>query len=162
MKTWLIMLLLVLTACGLGEHRAIEESETADEKRGEEAMPANWLMELQTNQAGETIQVELQVVNEDESDHTLAFSSGQRYELILRDAHGNEVYRFSDDRVFMMAITYEEFSPNEKKTFREQINTAELPTGTYTLEAELLVAAVDNEPLPEGEVFRQEVKVEVE
>lgn len=162
MKTWRIMLLLVLTACGLGQDGAVEESETADEKWGEETMPVNWFMELRANQAGEEIQIELKVVNEDERDHTLAFTSGQRYELLLRNAHGSEVYRFSDDRVFMMAITYEEFSPNEKKSFLEQINAAELPAGTYTLEAELLVAAIDNEPLPEGEAFRRQVSVEVE
>nr|WP_285874014.1 BsuPI-related putative proteinase inhibitor [Halalkalibacter oceani] len=119
-------------------------------------------MELRAEQDGEEIHIELEVVNEDEHDHTLAFSSGQRYELLLRNAEGSEVYRFSDERVFMMAIIYEEFSPHEKKTFREQIDAAELPAGSYTLEGELLVAAIDNEPLTEGESFTQYVTINLD
>jgi hypothetical protein len=45
---------------------------------------------------------------------TLSFSSGQRYDLELRDERGNVVYRWSDGRAFTMVMGEENFGPGEK------------------------------------------------
>jgi hypothetical protein len=44
----------------------------------------------------------------------LAFSSGQRYDLELKNARGDVVYRWSDERAFTMALGEEMIGPGER------------------------------------------------
>jgi hypothetical protein len=49
----------------------------------------------------------------------LVFSSGQQFELVVKDAEGTEVYRFSDGRLFTMALIYEELPPGASLTWSD-------------------------------------------
>jgi hypothetical protein len=64
---------------------------------------------------------------------TVVFSSGQTYDLILRDEAGNEVWRWSQGRVFPQVLRQVEFPSGEKNwmvTF-----PAPARAGKYTVEA---------------------------
>jgi hypothetical protein len=45
---------------------------------------------------------------------TLQFSSGQRYDLELKNENGDVMYRWSDDKVFTMALGEEAIGPGER------------------------------------------------
>jgi hypothetical protein len=63
----------------------------------------------------------------------LRFPTSQRYDLEIQDAEGKHVWRWSEDRAFLMVYGEEEFGPGE----RNYIETVRL-------------AGRDGEPLPEG------------
>jgi len=76
------------------------------------------------------------VVTTTAADHTFAFNTGQRYDFaVYKD--GDEVWRWSDDQAFIMALGEETYTMDGTLYF-ERINTGELPgPGTYTLQGTL-------------------------
>lgn len=68
----------------------------------------------------------------------LRFSSAQRFELILKSEDGEEVYRWSEGRVFALLFGAERVGPGEKNWMAEiplqGRNGNQLPPGKYTAE----------------------------
>ncbi len=69
----------------------------------------------------------------------LTFSSGQTYELVIKDESGKEVYRWSDGQMFTQALREVEF-PAGEKNWMVTVRLAgrdgnPLPQGKYTTEA---------------------------
>jgi len=59
----------------------------------------------------------LVVRNESEAPVTLRFSSGQQYDFEIRDRSGKKVWRWSDDRAFIAALTSRTIPAHESVTF---------------------------------------------
>ncbi len=69
----------------------------------------------------------------------LDFPSGQRFDLVIRDSSGQDIYRWSATRLFTQEMGTLELSPGEK-TFSAEIPLAQsadraLPQGRYVVEA---------------------------
>lgn len=50
----------------------------------------------------------------------LRFSSGQQFEVVITDESGNEVYRYSDDKFFTMALVYKSINPGESFNWQDE------------------------------------------
>jgi hypothetical protein len=62
---------------------------------------------------GETIEVTFGVLNRSAQPLTLRFRTAQRYDLLVQDARGQEVWRWSADRVFAQMLGEETLAPRE-------------------------------------------------
>ena len=70
---------------------------------------------------GEPIIMTLKIFNYTEEDIVFQFNSAQRYDFIIEDEEGNEVWRWSKDRMFAMMLGEEILGPRNP----EVIYTAE-------------------------------------
>ena len=77
---------------------------------------------------------------------TLIYPTGQTYELVIRDAKGSIVYRWSDGQAFPQIVRTEAFGPGEKDfPIRVRLVGADkypLPQGRYTAEAWLTTTTI--------------------
>jgi hypothetical protein len=53
---------------------------------------------------GEPIKMILKIFNYTEEEITFHFNTGQRYDFIIEDEEGNEIWRWSKDRMFAMVL----------------------------------------------------------
>ncbi|NEU29713.1 hypothetical protein GN156_02850 [bacterium LRH843] len=149
-----LCLFVFLTACGQGTNKQVQGEE------GSGSVADNhWLFETEAKQDEDILHVTLTVTNEQDDESSLEFTSGQLYEMILTNDHGDEVYRYSSNRMFIMMLTQQLFSPGETKTFEEDIPLAELSAGNYKLHTELIVKGVDGEEWKNAAVFQNEVEI---
>ena len=70
---------------------------------------------------GEPIKMTLKVFNYTEEDIVFYFNTSQRYDFIIKDEEGNEIWRWSKDMMFAMVLGEENLGPNN-------------PEATYTAE----------------------------
>ena len=88
---------------------------------------------------GENITIVLSIKNVSAETKTLNFSSGKQYDLIVKDANGAIVWRWSMGKLFIASFTSYDIAPNNAHTVSitwDQITPdGVLPIGTYTLEA---------------------------
>jgi hypothetical protein len=78
----------------------------------------------------------------------LTFNTGQLYDLVVRDANGDAVYRWSDGRAFTQLVQTIPFGPGEKN-FVVVANlgsdpTTPFPPGKYTAEGYLTTVGAKN------------------
>ena len=85
-----------------------------------------------TYRPGEPIAVQLKVNNRSSRDTTLAFSSGQRYDVQIADAAGETAWTWSADRAFMQALGSERLPADGALEYGEQF-TGQLAPGNYTV-----------------------------
>lgn len=150
----LTLFVLLLSACGQGG-----DSPTQGEEGNDSVTNSAWSFETKTTHDENELLVQMTVTNQQETKSTLDFASGQLYEMVLTDSNGEEVYRFSEGRMFSMAIVQEAFEAGESKTFEEVIALDKLDKGTYTLDVQLVVMAVDNEEWTDEETFQNRLDV---
>lgn len=82
-------------------------------------------------QVGDTaVHFRLHATNTSDAPVVLEFASGQRFDFIVRDAGGSEVWRWSEDRMFTQALGQESIPPGETVTFDGTWPT-QGRTGTY-------------------------------
>ncbi|GAE31196.1 BsuPI-related putative proteinase inhibitor [Alkalihalobacillus hemicellulosilyticus] len=154
--TWIgIALLLILSACGQGSNSPTTGS-------GGEEEVSDWSYDVKIDQVENEMDVTMTVTNHQDNESNLDFSSGQKYEIILRDESGEEVYRYSEGKMFTMALVIETVSPGESLSFTEKVSLEGLEVGEYELEAELLIIAIDGEELEDRDMFKEVLKVEIE
>ncbi|WP_062047985.1 BsuPI-related putative proteinase inhibitor [Bacillus sp. JCM 19034] len=151
-----MLILLVLVACGQGGNTPTSGSE------GEEEMEQikEWSYEVETVQKDNELHVTMTVSNHLEKASEIEFSSGQQYELIIRDESDEVLYRYSEGKMFTMAIMIEQLSPGESLTFSEAIPLDGIDSGQYELEAKLLIVSIDGNE-PEDGMFKKEERVEI-
>ena len=89
---------------------------------------------------GEPLPMTLSITNGSDSQIERTYNSGQRYDFVLLDGTGTEVWRWSHDMAFIEIILQETLDPGEKVTYREvwnqQTNGGEqVEPGIYELRA---------------------------
>lgn len=88
----------------------------------------------------DTLQLRFEVANETGETITWHQSSGQAFDVVIRNDAGDEVYRWSDGRFFTMALVQRTLLPGEVWAVEQAIelrgkNGEALPAGDYSLEA---------------------------
>ncbi len=68
--------------------------------------------------AGETIEVALSAANAGSAPVSVTFTSGQRFDLVIRRPRGDEVWRWSHDKAFIQVIQTVTLQPGESLSFR--------------------------------------------
>ena len=82
--------------------------------------------------AGEAIDITLTVTNGTDQAVTLEFMSGQRYDLIIRTAENQEVWRWGLTRGFIQMLGSEQLAPGAQKVYNHEF-TGDLSPGAYTI-----------------------------
>ena len=90
---------------------------------------------------------------------TLRFNSGQRYDLVIRDASGQQVYQWSMGKLFTQVVGRLELLKDGEVVYLEEIPLADrggrtFPQGRYTLEAWLTTS--------EGKVYSASIPFELQ
>ncbi len=148
MKKWLLFMtlsLLVLTACGSGDETSGTVSEPAEQKHVEEEVKLKTTLDVE--QQENQLIFTLRLYNESLRDLTLPFGSGQQFEIVVKDEQGEEVYRYSADKMFTMALQMIELKAGDKMEWLEtwDLSSHDVPEGTYTVEAEVMVLLKSDE-----------------
>jgi hypothetical protein len=110
--------------------------------RGEGVTTAGFEISLTADKAvyrgGEPISLTLGVSNQTGREIELRFSSGQRFDFVIRDARGNEIWRWSEGRMFAQALGAETIGPAQPQIlYRAQFN-GNLGPGSYRVEGTLV------------------------
>lgn len=97
---------------------------------------------------GEPIELSLTVSNSSKTPVTLRFSSAKQYDFIVKK-DGQEVWRWSQGRMFAMALTEFTLEPQKSKSYRAAWpqtdgNKKSVGPGTYEATA---ILAVSGQPL---------------
>lgn len=91
-------------------------------------------------------QVKLLLHNRGDQPLSLTFPSSQQFEVIIKRASGEELYRYSKGKMFSQALTRVELRPGETKTWETTWNYDETPFQkgeTYTITGKLLPIEVN-------------------
>jgi hypothetical protein len=84
------------------------------------------------------LDVSLKISNARKHEIELTYPDNQRLEILTKDASGNVVSRWSEDRAFDPQEGFTEINPDEYVIYAEHITTAKMKAGqTYTIEASL-------------------------
>ncbi len=92
---------------------------------------------------GDKITFDFSLTNRDKEPKELTFGSGQQYEITIIDQEGQEVYRYSDDKFFTMALINKTLLPTESIIWQEEWDLTDkegrpLKKGSYEVIIEVL------------------------
>ena len=81
---------------------------------------------------GEPIPLTLTVSNTSKEPVELHFTSGQRYEFVIQNQAGMQMWSWASERLFLQVLGTERFAPGEERAFTEPFHGT-LPAGAYTV-----------------------------
>ena len=82
---------------------------------------------------GEPITMTLKIFNYTEEDIVFQFNSAQRYDFIIKDEEGNEIWRWSKDMMFAMMLGEEVLGPTNPEVTYIGEYTNNLSPGYYKI-----------------------------
>jgi hypothetical protein len=82
---------------------------------------------------GEPVELTLQVVNRGPQPVTLQFRDSQRYDFLIQNAQGQEVWRWSANQMFARMLGQETLSPDGGNLTYRVVARATLRRGSYTI-----------------------------
>ncbi|WP_027963913.1 BsuPI-related putative proteinase inhibitor [Halalkalibacillus halophilus] len=163
-------LLLVLVACNNNDDEAEEEeNEEVEEEENEEDDETGMMDMLTFNVDTETeeeyVTFQMNLTNDTEDEVELTFNSAQRYEIVISDAEGEEVYRYSDDMMFTQAIDYVDLAAGDTLELEQQwdyrgSDGQRLEEGTYDYTVELVATEINGEEIEEG-IYSSEGSIDI-
>jgi uncharacterized protein YcfL len=164
-----IMLALVLiSGCGAKQVSQPVEGKLGNEKQKqveEKVIKTNLETSLQVRQESDKLVFDISLMNKGNDMVELTFSSGQKYEIVVTNDQGEEVYRFSEGKMFTQALQLIELKAGDQVNWTEEWNmTAEgqgIANGAYTVEAEVLIQEDDKLSIEPKQLTAQE-KVNIE
>lgn len=120
---WLIVLLLAV--CSL-----IPPQAQAEDTKG---LNATLTADKATYAAGEPIALTLRVVNASPKPVRLSFRTAQRFDLVVEDGQGREIWRWSAGRLFAQAFGEETLKPSGGEFVARATAEGKFPSGAYTV-----------------------------
>ncbi len=81
----------------------------------------------------EPIIVNLKIFNYAEEEVTFHFNSSQRYDFIIEDEKGEEIWRWSEDKMFAMVLGEETIGPTNPELIYTEKFTNKLACGYYKI-----------------------------
>jgi len=82
---------------------------------------------------GVPIMVTLKIFNHTKEDINFQFNTSQRYDFIIEDEKGNEIWRWSKDRMFAMVLGEEVLGPTNTEVVYTVEYTDKLSPGYYKI-----------------------------
>ena len=120
---WLIVLLLAV--CSL-----IPPQAEAEDTKG---LNATLTADKATYAPGEPITLTLRVVNGTSRPFRLSFPTAQRFDLVVEDGQGREIWRWSAGRLFAQVFGEETLKPSGGEFVARATAEGKFPSGTYTV-----------------------------
>lgn len=110
---------------------------------------------LHVMKVGDKMRFELSLTNETSERVVLLFPSGQQFEIVVRDQNGDEVYRYSEGKMFTMAIVTKEMAPGETLVWEDEWEEA-VP-GSYLVTGELQIMSMNGESVDREQFIVEKV-----
>jgi hypothetical protein len=121
MKIIILAIIVIMVFLSLGLWLTASGNAISDERN------MNYGISIMTDKmnysVGEPIIITLKIFNYTEEEITFHFNTSQRYDFIIEDEEGNEILRWSEDRIFAMMLGEEILGIT---------NTEVIYTGEYT------------------------------
>ena len=147
----MLSIVLMLAACGTKEETAkqpdvTEQPNGSEQSKDEEKKPENEptdlvpisdVLELMSYgyMSGDFLEFKIVVTNLSDEDVNVLAPSGLRYDIVVTNEQGNEVYRYSIDKMGTTAILNEELAAKESFEWTERwdllLNGNRVDEGTY-------------------------------
>lgn len=105
--------LLFLVGCG----QSSEKDDSEEVSGNVETKEVQFTVDVK--ESGENVQFEMTLKNNTEEEKNFEFRSGQKYDIIVLDKNGAEVYKYSKGRMFTQAIQYVNLLPGKSQTWQE-------------------------------------------
>jgi len=132
MKIITLLIIVVVVFSALGIWLTVLPGNSASEERN-----MNYGISMTTDKisysVGEPIIITLKIFNYTEEEITFHFNTGQRYDFIIEDVEGNEVWRWSEDRMFAMMLGEEVLGPTNPEVTYIGEYTNNLSPGYYKI-----------------------------
>ncbi len=130
LKKWFIAAALLLIAAGCGSEEA--EPVNGSDGSGEKQVAPGGLAVLGEAKPGkESVHFTVTLTNNGDKEAEIEFTSGQKFEVTVADPDGNEIYRYSDGRMFTQALETITLKPGESKSWSDEWKTEQAPAGNY-------------------------------
>ncbi|KKI93593.1 hypothetical protein WQ54_03000 [Bacillus sp. SA1-12] len=145
------MVILLLLGCANGNE---EPAGTIVEEGEEEVEKKELDFKVVVNPLSNQVEFLMTVTNHSTETKKLKFSTSQKYEIIVKDANEQEVYRYSQGKMFAQVMEDALIKPEESKQWNEvwDFNSQGIKPGKY--EAELTILARNEEKLVETVSFQ--------
>ncbi|MBM7554069.1 BsuPI-related putative proteinase inhibitor [Thalassobacillus pellis] len=159
-----IVVLLMLAACSDKESQGNSGDEGAEEEVKEEEMKKEkdsetastevdikkaieqLVFNVEVSQSDQKVIFDFSLKNTGDKPYKLGFTSGQKYEIIVRDQDGGTVYVFSEGKMFTQALEEKQLKPGESLSFTETWEGEKKP-GEYTAEVTMQLASINDMPI---------------
>ncbi|WP_017185447.1 BsuPI-related putative proteinase inhibitor [Alkalibacillus haloalkaliphilus] len=147
-----------------GEQPNDDKEESKEELTGVDALLDQLRFDVDVQPGEDNVKFNMKLTHEGDEDLTLSFSSGQKFEIVVTDPNGEEVYRFSEGMMFTQAIETSELSPGDELDFQDSWDYTKdgvkVDSGEYEATIELMVYEVNGEEIQEHP-FKEDVTFEV-
>lgn len=162
MKKLLVLLLAIVfvaAGCsGQNEANGKEDNSSSDNANETDEEQVNLEQLLQQLEMTADVQADADKVdfnfnlqNTGEEAVELTFPSGQQYEIIVKNADGEEVYRYSKGKAFTEALVNKEVNPGEELSFTNSWNYKQddkrVEAGTYDVDITLLPSQINKQTI---------------
>jgi hypothetical protein len=105
-------------------------------------------MQLSVLENENTTDFKISLTNNANAEAVLEFSSGQQFEIIVKSENGEEVYKFSDGRMFTQAFQNLVLPPGESVEWGDTwTHNDEITSGMYEVTAKVLAITINEETL---------------
>ncbi len=133
-----IAIALIFTHLSMAEFSQAQAGGNANTDGAEaSAFGATLSIDQTAYRTGEAINVVFEIFNYTDTSVTFAFNSGKRYDFIIEDRDGEEVWRWSDGKMFTQALGEESLEPRGPPLSYKVRIAPDLLSGTYTIRARL-------------------------
>ena len=137
MKMIILVIIVVTVFSGLGLWKAAYGNTSSEERN------MNYGISMMTDKmsysVGESIKITLKIFNYTEEDIVFQFNNSQRYDFVIEDEEGNEIWRWSRDRMFAMVLGEEILGSNNPKIIYATEYQGQLSPGYYKITGILVV-----------------------
>jgi hypothetical protein len=128
--------LLIIAGCGT------VNTNQPDIDQPDEKKTIDLSTKLEVNQMDDIITFNVKLNNSGQEDAELLFSSGQQFEIIVKNQEGQEVYRYSEGKMFTQAIQEVKLKAGESLEWNDEWDLKKdsvlVPNGEYTVTVEVL------------------------
>lgn len=131
MKIITLLIIGVVVFSGLGFWLVVYGNATSEERN------MNYGISMSTDKmkysVGESVKMTLKIFNYTEEEITFYFNTSQRYDFVIEDEKGNEIWRWSNGRMFALVLGEETLGSNNPKIIYTIEYKSELDSGNYKI-----------------------------
>ena len=131
MKMIILVIIVVVVFLGLGLWLVAYGNITSEERN------MNYGISMMTDKmsysVGEPVIMTLKIFNYAEEDVVFHFNTSQRYDFVIEDEEGNEIWRWSQDMMFAMVLGEETLGPLNTEVIYKSEYKGKLSLGYYKI-----------------------------
>ncbi|MFZ3589196.1 BsuPI-related putative proteinase inhibitor [Bacillus sp. DJP31] len=149
---------LLFLAAGCGSTDEVTNGNTGNEELEETTSPsidlADFSTKVEIEPTKEKATFQMTFTNNSEEVADLTFSSGQKFEVVVSDNAGDEVYRYSDGKMFTMALVMQKLEAGDKLTFQDEWDYTKegkkVEAGDYRVVATVIPIEINGKKVDKG------------